>query len=60
MLLQGHTPLDTLRQWFKTYSRELDHETKQECLETEKLLKKALSGDGEKFTSRMIDIIIEF
>ncbi|KAI7804959.1 tonsoku-like protein, partial [Triplophysa rosa] len=42
---KGHTPLDTLRQWFKTYSRELDHETKQECLETEKLLKKALSGD---------------
>lgn len=42
---KGHTPLDTVRQWFKTYSRELDLETKQECLETEKLLKKALSGD---------------
>ncbi|XP_051578042.1 tonsoku-like protein isoform X1 [Myxocyprinus asiaticus] len=42
---KGHTPLDTLQQWFKNYSRELDQETKQECLETEKLLKRALSGD---------------
>ncbi|KAK2879094.1 hypothetical protein Q8A67_019885 [Cirrhinus molitorella] len=42
---KGLTPLDTLRQWFKTYSRQLDQETKQECLETEKLLKRALSGD---------------
>uniref|UniRef100_A0A8C1SAW2 Tonsoku-like protein n=1 Tax=Cyprinus carpio TaxID=7962 RepID=A0A8C1SAW2_CYPCA len=42
---KGHTPLDTLRQWFKTYSRQLDQETKQECLETEKLIKRALSGD---------------
>ncbi|XP_051724772.1 tonsoku-like protein isoform X4 [Ctenopharyngodon idella] len=42
---KGHTPLDTLRQWFKTYSRQLDQETKQDCLETEKLLKRALSGD---------------
>ncbi len=46
--LQGLTPLDTLRQWFKTYSRQLDQETKQECLETEKLIKRALSGDGEE------------
>ncbi|XP_065109970.1 tonsoku-like protein [Paramisgurnus dabryanus] len=42
---KGHTPLDTLRQWYNTYSRQLDQETKQECLETEKLLKRALSGD---------------
>ncbi|XP_043119812.1 tonsoku-like protein isoform X2 [Puntigrus tetrazona] len=42
---KGLTPLDTLRQWFKTYSRQLDQETKQECLETEKLIKRALSGD---------------
>lgn len=42
---KGHTPLDTLRQWFKTYSGQLDPETKQECLETEKLIKRALSGD---------------
>ncbi|XP_073683373.1 tonsoku-like protein [Garra rufa] len=42
---KGLTPLDTLRQWFKTYSRQLDPETKQECLETEKLLKRAISGD---------------
>ncbi len=46
--LQGLTPLDTLRQWFKTYSRQLDQETKQECLETEQLIKRALSGDGEE------------
>uniref|UniRef100_A0A672S802 Tonsoku-like protein n=1 Tax=Sinocyclocheilus grahami TaxID=75366 RepID=A0A672S802_SINGR len=45
---KGLTPLDTLRQWFKTYSRQLDQETKQECLETEKLIKRALSGDGEE------------
>uniref|UniRef100_A0A673MI92 Tonsoku-like protein n=1 Tax=Sinocyclocheilus rhinocerous TaxID=307959 RepID=A0A673MI92_9TELE len=42
---KGHTALDTLRQWFKTYSRQLDQETKQECLETEKLIKRAVSGD---------------
>ncbi|XP_056332374.1 tonsoku-like protein [Danio aesculapii] len=42
---KGHTPLDTLRQWFKTYSGQLDPETTQECLETEKLIKRALSGD---------------
>uniref|UniRef100_A0A672P5G8 Tonsoku-like protein n=1 Tax=Sinocyclocheilus grahami TaxID=75366 RepID=A0A672P5G8_SINGR len=42
---KGNTALDTLRQWFKTYSRQLDQETKQECLETEKLIKRALSGD---------------
>uniref|UniRef100_A0A8C2KX62 Tonsoku-like protein n=1 Tax=Cyprinus carpio TaxID=7962 RepID=A0A8C2KX62_CYPCA len=47
---KGHTPLDTLRQWFKTYSRQLDQETKQECLETEKLIKRALSGDGEEIS----------
>uniref|UniRef100_A0A671PDA0 Tonsoku-like protein n=1 Tax=Sinocyclocheilus anshuiensis TaxID=1608454 RepID=A0A671PDA0_9TELE len=45
---KGHTALDTLRQWFKTYSRQLDQETKQECLETEKLIKRAVSGDGEE------------
>uniref|UniRef100_A0A673MGC2 Tonsoku-like protein n=1 Tax=Sinocyclocheilus rhinocerous TaxID=307959 RepID=A0A673MGC2_9TELE len=45
---KGHTALDTLRQWFKTYSRQLDQETKQECLETEKLIKRAVSGDSEE------------
>lgn len=39
--------MDTLRQWLKTYGRELDKETRQECAETEKLLKKALAGGGE-------------
>ncbi|TRY91787.1 hypothetical protein DNTS_021911 [Danionella cerebrum] len=42
---KGRTPLDSLREWFKTYSRELDSETKQNCLETEKLIKRVLSGD---------------
>ncbi|XP_026085940.1 tonsoku-like protein isoform X1 [Carassius auratus] len=49
---KGHTPLDTLRQWFKTYSRQLDQETKQECLETEKLIKRALSGDLSVVSAR--------
>uniref|UniRef100_A0A1A8BW02 NF-kappa-B inhibitor-like protein 2 n=1 Tax=Nothobranchius kadleci TaxID=1051664 RepID=A0A1A8BW02_NOTKA len=39
----GETPSDTLRHWQKMYSRELDKETRQECLITEKLLRKALS-----------------
>ncbi|MCI4382630.1 hypothetical protein PGIGA_G00017020 [Pangasianodon gigas] len=41
---KGDKPLDTLRQWLKTYGRELDQETRQDCSETEKLLKRALSG----------------
>ncbi|XP_072221759.1 tonsoku-like protein [Leuresthes tenuis] len=41
---RGETPMDTLRQWQRTYSRELDEETRKECAATEKLLKKALAG----------------
>ncbi|KAB5562260.1 hypothetical protein PHYPO_G00015870 [Pangasianodon hypophthalmus] len=41
---KGDKPLDTLRQWLKTYGRELDQDTRQDCSETEKLLKRALSG----------------
>ncbi|KAF7704452.1 hypothetical protein HF521_021524 [Silurus meridionalis] len=41
---KGDKPLDTLRQWLKTYGRELDQETRQDCSETEKLLKRALAG----------------
>ncbi|MCJ8736838.1 hypothetical protein PDJAM_G00016890 [Pangasius djambal] len=41
---KGDKPLDTLRQWLKTYGRELDQEARQDCSETEKLLKRALSG----------------
>ncbi|XP_062863876.1 tonsoku-like protein isoform X2 [Trichomycterus rosablanca] len=41
---KGDKPLDSLRQWLKTYGRELDQETRQACAETEKLLKKALAG----------------
>lgn len=46
---QGDKPLDTLRQWLKTYGRELDQETRQDCSEMEKLLKRALTGAGEEF-----------
>lgn len=41
---KGDTARDTLNQWQKTYSRELDRETKQECAATERLLRKAQAG----------------
>nr|XP_046268591.1 tonsoku-like protein [Scatophagus argus] len=41
---KGDTAMDTLRQWQRTYSRELDHDAKQECIATERLLRKALGG----------------
>ncbi|XP_042244938.1 tonsoku-like protein [Thunnus maccoyii] len=41
---KGDTAMDTLRQWQRTYSRELDQDTKQECTATERLLRKALAG----------------
>ncbi|XP_068436562.1 tonsoku-like protein [Clinocottus analis] len=41
---KGNTALDTLQQWQRTYSRELDKEAKQECIATERLLRKALAG----------------
>uniref|UniRef100_A0A3Q2PHV3 Tonsoku-like protein n=1 Tax=Fundulus heteroclitus TaxID=8078 RepID=A0A3Q2PHV3_FUNHE len=41
---RGETPMDTLRHWQRTYRRELDEETRQECLSTERLLKKAAAG----------------
>ncbi|XP_053366444.1 tonsoku-like protein [Clarias gariepinus] len=41
---KGDKPLDTLRQWLKTYGRELDQEARQECSETEKILKRVLAG----------------
>nr|XP_033497866.1 tonsoku-like protein [Epinephelus lanceolatus] len=41
---KGDTAMDTLRQWQRTYSRELDQDTKQECMATERLLRKALAG----------------
>ncbi|KAM6916825.1 tonsoku-like protein [Lycodopsis pacificus] len=41
---KGHTAMDTLRQWQRTYSRELDKDAKQECIATERLLRKALAG----------------
>uniref|UniRef100_A0A3Q1JUD4 Tonsoku-like protein n=1 Tax=Anabas testudineus TaxID=64144 RepID=A0A3Q1JUD4_ANATE len=44
---KGETAMDTLRHWQRTYSRELDQDTKQECITTEKLLRKALAGGGD-------------
>ncbi|XP_030644250.1 tonsoku-like protein [Chanos chanos] len=41
---RGETPLDNLRHWFRTYSRNLDQQTRQECMDTEKLLRRALAG----------------
>ncbi|XP_029316486.1 tonsoku-like protein [Cottoperca gobio] len=41
---KGNSAMDTLRQWQRTYSRELDQDTKQECIATERLLRKALAG----------------
>lgn len=50
---QGDKPLDTLRKWLKTYGRELDQETRQNCFETEKFLKRALTGEGEELFSNL-------
>ncbi|KAL4624199.1 tonsoku-like protein [Arapaima gigas] len=44
---KGETPLDCLRHWLRMYSRELDQDTRQECAQTERLLKKAASRTGE-------------
>ncbi|XP_041828200.1 tonsoku-like protein [Melanotaenia boesemani] len=41
---KGETAMDTLRQWQRMYRRELDEETRQECVLTEKLLRKAVAG----------------
>ncbi|KAF3701144.1 Tonsoku-like protein NF-kappa-B inhibitor-like protein 2 [Channa argus] len=41
---KGDAAMDTLRQWQRTYSRELDQDTRQECITTERLLRKALAG----------------
>ncbi|XP_060919035.1 tonsoku-like protein [Labrus mixtus] len=41
---KGDSAMDTLRYWQKTYSRELDQDTRQECIATERLLRKALAG----------------
>ncbi|KAM8916057.1 LOW QUALITY PROTEIN: tonsoku-like protein [Spinachia spinachia] len=41
---KGDTAMDTLRKWQRTYIRELDKDTRQECITTETLLRKALAG----------------
>uniref|UniRef100_A0AAQ5YQQ1 Tonsoku-like protein n=1 Tax=Amphiprion ocellaris TaxID=80972 RepID=A0AAQ5YQQ1_AMPOC len=48
---KGETALDTLRQWQRTYSRELDQDTRQECVITERLLRKSLTGGGKASSS---------
>ncbi|CAL1575200.1 unnamed protein product [Knipowitschia caucasica] len=41
---KGECAMDTLCHWQRTYRRELDRETKQECAATERLVRKALAG----------------
>ncbi|KAJ0063136.1 hypothetical protein NL108_012626, partial [Boleophthalmus pectinirostris] len=41
---KGESAMDTFCKWQRTYSRELDRETKHECAVTERLLRKALAG----------------
>uniref|UniRef100_UPI0037E8D1BE tonsoku-like protein n=1 Tax=Semicossyphus pulcher TaxID=241346 RepID=UPI0037E8D1BE len=41
---KGDSAMDTLHHWQRTYSRELDKDTKQECITTERLLRRALAG----------------
>ncbi|XP_061599995.1 tonsoku-like protein [Cololabis saira] len=41
---KGESAMDTLSHWTRTYRRELDEETRRECVATEKLLRKALEG----------------
>uniref|UniRef100_G3P3J2 Tonsoku-like protein n=1 Tax=Gasterosteus aculeatus aculeatus TaxID=481459 RepID=G3P3J2_GASAC len=41
---KGETVMDTLHKWQRTYRRELDEDTKQECVTTEAVLRKALAG----------------
>ncbi|MEQ2197849.1 hypothetical protein XENOCAPTIV_004130 [Xenoophorus captivus] len=49
--------MDTLHHWQRTYRRELDEETRQECLCTERLLKKAVAGgDEEKRVTRLCEV----
>ncbi|XP_061105905.1 tonsoku-like protein [Conger conger] len=43
---KGDTPQDSLRLWLKTYSRHLDQDARQECSETERLMKRAAAGRG--------------
>lgn len=57
---QGETAMDTLRQWQRTYSRELDQDTRQECVATEKLLRKALAGGGEAFLFFILFIFLPY
>ncbi|XP_048831578.1 tonsoku-like protein [Brienomyrus brachyistius] len=40
---KGLTPLDCLRKWWRTYSRELDQETRDECAVMERRLKAAMA-----------------
>ncbi|XP_064157110.1 tonsoku-like protein isoform X2 [Anguilla rostrata] len=41
---KGEAPQDTLRRWLKTYSRHLDPETRRECTEMERALRRAAAG----------------
>ncbi|CAL8287180.1 unnamed protein product [Lota lota] len=56
---KGQTPMDTLRHWQRTYSRELDRDARQECAATEELLRRALAGGGAVAPSRPSDPLLD-
>uniref|UniRef100_A0A4W3H2Y2 Tonsoku-like protein n=1 Tax=Callorhinchus milii TaxID=7868 RepID=A0A4W3H2Y2_CALMI len=41
---KGQSPLDSLSDWYQTYSKHLDKDTKQQCCQTQRLLKAALTS----------------
>lgn len=51
---KGETPHDSLREWLRMYGKHLDQETRQECRETENLLKTAASGRAPRPPQQMV------
>lgn len=45
---QGHSPLETLRQWVKLYGKDLDSETQEKAAAMGRLLQAASLGRGNK------------
>ncbi|XP_040191016.1 tonsoku-like protein, partial [Rana temporaria] len=41
---KGVTPIGSLQEWIQIYGKHLDQETREDCRETEKLLRAALAG----------------
>ncbi|KAM4026986.1 tonsoku-like protein isoform 2-T2 [Anomaloglossus baeobatrachus] len=49
---KGVSPLGSLQDWIHTYGKHLDHETRRDCKETEKMLRDALEGRVVSSTPR--------